>query len=124
MALTASWDRAKADVVLAVSSVRTTVLFEDSVGKQLVVDHYSTLNSAVRLLMRVILKPTFNGDKFSLVRTVLDYSAQAASTYNPTNLASATTAPFTLTNGVVVAGDGDLDLDAFYTAAGVAKTNT
>jgi hypothetical protein len=123
MALTASWNRAKADVVLAVSSVRSSVLFEDSVGKQLVVDHYSTLNSAVRLLMRVILKPTFNGNKFSLVRTVLDYSAQAASTYSFASFAAATTAPFTLANGVVVAGDGDLDLDAFYTAAGVAKTN-
>ena len=123
MALTANWNRAKANVVLAVSSVRTTVLFEDGTNGQLVVDHYSTLNAAIRLLMRVILKPTFNGTHYSLVRTVLDYSAQAASTYDPSSLSTAVTAPFTIANGVEVADDGDLDLDAFYTTAGVAKTD-
>jgi hypothetical protein len=123
MALSGSWNRPKANVVLANAIAPTFVTFEDTAATpdRQITDVYATVNGQARLLKRIIITPTYEGKQVTFPRIVLDYSAQAASTYNPASLAAATTAPFTIANGVV--GKEEVDLNAFYTLAGTAPAD-
>lgn len=124
MALAGSWNRPKAAVVLSNSLPLTPVTFEDtvSVPNRSITDFYGTVNSQLRLFKRIISTPRFQGTQLTIEREVLDYSARAASTYDPTSLTTATSGVFTIANGVV--GKEEVDLNAFYTLAGTAQANS
>ena len=116
----ANWQRPKANKVLPVAVVQTLKFFDDTANKRWVIDVYATVNALIRLEKRILITPVYSGMSVTFTRKVLDYSISAASTYDPTSLASATTAPFTIALGVE---KEELDLNAFYTLAGVAPAD-
>ena len=116
----ANWQRPKANKVLPVAVVQTLKFFDDTANSRWVIDVYATVNALIRLEKRILITPVYSGMSVTFTRKVLDYSISAASTYDPTTLTSATTAPFTIALGVE---KEELDLNAFYTLAGVAPAD-
>jgi hypothetical protein len=124
----ANWVRPKLATTLNEAIVQTSKLYPDTANGRWVLDIYATVNAALRLEKRFLITPSgYAGGSLILTIAELDYSALAASTYVDTDLASATTAPFTIAAGgtpKVVGTSSTLNLDAFYTLAGDARANT
>jgi hypothetical protein len=78
----------------------TAKLYEDST--RTIIDYYATINAAVRLLKRITHTPEFSGGVWKIAVREFEYPANYDQTYDPTNLASATTAPFTLALGTQI----------------------
>lgn len=124
----ANWVRPKLATTLNEAIVQTSKLYPDTANGRWVLDFYATVNSALRLEKRFLITPTgYAGGNFILTIAELDYSALAASTYVDTDLAAATTAPFTIAAGgtpKTIGTSSTLNLDTFYTTAGDARANT
>jgi hypothetical protein len=122
----ANWVRPKLATTLNEAVVQTAKLFDDT--NRFVLDVYATVNSQLRLEKRFLITPSgYAGGSLVLTIAELDYSALAASTYDPTDLTSATTAPFTIAAGGTartIGTSSTLNLDTFYTLAGDARANT
>jgi len=123
-----NWVRPKLTTTLNESIVQNAKLYDDTANGCFVLDIYATVNAQLRLEKRFLITPSgYTGGSLVLTIAELDYSAAADSTYVDTNLASATTAPFTIVAGgtpKVVGTSSTLNLDAFYTLAGDARANT
>lgn len=78
----------------------TAKIFEDTTRN--IIDYYATINSAVRLLKRITHTPEMTGGVWKIAVREFEYPANYDDTYDPTNLASATTAPFTLALGTQI----------------------
>ena len=78
----------------------TPKLFED--GTRAIIDYYATINSAARLLKRITHTPEMTGGVWKIAVREYEYPSNYDDTYDPTNLASATTAPFTLASGTQI----------------------
>lgn len=78
----------------------TAKLFEDTTRN--IIDYYATINSAVRLLKRITHTPEMSGGVWKMAVREFEYPANYDDTYDPTNLASATTAPFTVALGTQI----------------------
>lgn len=78
----------------------TAKLFEDTTRN--IIDYYATINSAVRLLKRITHTPEMSGGVWKIAVREYEYPANYDDTYDPTNLASATTAPFTVALGTQI----------------------
>lgn len=124
----ANWVRPKAATTLNEAIVQTAKLYDDTANGRFVLDIYATVNAALRLEKRFLITPSgYAGGSLVLTIAELDYSALAASTYVDTDLASATTAPFTIAAGgtpKTVGTSSTLNLDAFYALAGDARANS
>ena len=122
----ANWVRPKLATTLNEAIVQTSKLYPDT--NRWVLDFYATVNAALRLEKRFLITPSgYTGGSLILTIAELDYSTLAASTYVDTDLASATTAPFTIAAGgtpKVIGTSSTLNLDTFYTTAGDARANT
>jgi hypothetical protein len=119
-----NYARPRLNATTSVGFQPSYVAFEDATDNLVLIDEYATINSAVRLISRTVKSFTYVGDQEITTESFYTYLAQSSSTYNPANLASATTAPFTIANGVLrnTATFYTVDLDAIYTAAGTART--
>lgn len=124
----ANWVRPKAATTLNEAVVQNLKVYDDTANGRWVVDIYATVNAQPRLEKRFLLTPSgYAGGSLILTIAELDYSALAASTYVDTDLASATTAPFTIAAGgtpKIIGTSSTLNLDAFYTLAGDARANS
>jgi len=77
--------------------VPTVVAFEN--GTNCIIDTHAVINSAVRLIKRLVIAPVYSGGGFRMSIQELEYPANYNSTYVPTNVGTALTAPFTLALG-------------------------
>lgn len=122
MALTAiAWDRPVADPLVEETDTLTPKVYED--GTRFIRDLYGTINAAIRLYERRVETPQVEGGQFRVKTDFYRYTGTFDNTYDPTNLASATTTPFTLAEGTIYKTEYSewLDLDAAHTAAGDAR---
>jgi hypothetical protein len=124
MALTSvNYTRPKLAGTLPEAYQATFKTYEDTTNALVVTDEYATVNAAVRLITRTVKSFAFTGTQ--KIQTIKEYTYEsaAASTYDPTSLASATTAPFTIAQGVLrnTFIGYPVDLDAVYTTAGDAR---
>lgn len=91
-------------------------------GTRTIIDYYATINGAVRLLKRFTHTPEFSGGVWKIAVREYEYPANYNSTYDPTNLASATTTPFTLALGTQIGQttytNPQVMLPTIYAAAG------
>ena len=124
MALTSvNYVRPKLAGTLAEAYQATFKAYEDATNAQVIVDEYATINSAVRLIERTVFSSSYVGSQKTSTIKTYSYASAAASTYDPTNLASATTTPFTIALGTLknTFVNVPTDLDAIYTTAGDAR---
>jgi hypothetical protein len=100
--------------------------YEDTANALIITDEYATINAALRLIERTVLSFAYTGTQKTTTVKVYTYESAAATTYVDTNLASATTAPFTIAQGVLrnTLVGYPVDLDAVYTTAGDARVNS
>jgi hypothetical protein len=100
--------------------------YEDTANALIITDEYATINAALRLIERTVLSFTYTGTQKTTTVKVYTYESAAATTYVDTNLASATTAPFTIAQGVLrnTFVGYPVDLDAVYATAGDARVNS
>jgi hypothetical protein len=98
----------------------TAKLYADTTRN--IIDYYATINSAIRLLKRITHTPEFTGGVWKIAVREFEYASSYASTYDPTNLASATTTPFTLALGTQIGEttytNPQVMLPTIYAAAG------
>ena len=78
----------------------TPRLYED--GTRAIIDYTTTINASVRLLKRITQTPEFSGGVWKIAVREFEYPEDYDQTYDPANLASATTAPFTLALGTQI----------------------
>ena len=123
MALTAiTWGRRVAALTANETATLTPIIFEN--GTSFIRDLYGTINAAVRLYERVVETPEISGGMFRTKFEFYRYTNTYDNTYSFTNLAAATTTPFTLAEGTIYKTEYSewQDLDAAHTAAGDART--
>lgn len=123
MALTSiTWARPLATTTANETAALTPKVYED--GTRSIRDFYGTINSAARLYNRIVETPEVSGGQFRIKIEFYRYTGTFDNTYDPTNLASATTSPFALSEGTVYKTEYTewLDLDAAHTAAGDARS--
>jgi len=100
--------------------------YEDTTNALIITDEYATINSALRLIERTVKSFAYVG--VQKVTTIKQYTYESAAdeTYVDTNLASATTTPFTIAEGTLrnTFVGYPVDLDAIYTTAGDARANS
>jgi len=77
--------------------VPTVVAFEN--GTNCIIDTHAVINSAIRLIKRLVIAPVYSGGGFRMSIQELEYPANYGSVYNPATAAAALTAPFTLALG-------------------------
>ena len=82
-------------------SVTPTVVSFESAGLA-IVDFYSTINTAIRLLKRITYTPEFSGGGWKIAVREYEYPASYNVAYVPTNLGTATAAPFTILLGTQI----------------------
>jgi hypothetical protein len=113
---TTTFTRPKLAQTASVTESLTTTLTADATNKQYIIDIQDTVGGSQKLLKKLILVPSYSGANFTLTVTEYVYAGSAtnysSSTVPPTS-AAASSQTYTLTTQ---------DLDAFYTAAGVART--
>lgn len=68
-------------------------------GTNSVMDSFATINGAIRLLKRRVITPIHQGGIYRESVQELEYPANYNTAYNPTNISTALTAPFTLALG-------------------------
>lgn len=121
MALTSvNYVRPKLSGTLNEAYQATFKSYEDATNALVIVDEYATINSAIRLIERTVFSFGYVGSQKTTTLKNYSYASAAASTYDPTNLASATTTPFTIAEGTLknTFVCPVVDLDAIYTTAG------
>ena len=120
MALTGIANSVTPAITISRTLTPTAKLFEDTTRN--IIDYYATINSAVRLLKRITHTPEFTGGVWKIAVREYEYPANYNSTYDPTNLASATTTPFTIALGTQIGQttytNNQVMLPTIYTAAG------
>ena len=82
-------------------SVTPTVISFESAGMA-IVDFYATINAAIRLLKRITYTPEFAGGVWRIAIREYEYPASYNVAYVPTNLGTATAAPFTVALGTQI----------------------
>ena len=82
-------------------SVTPTVVSFESAGMA-IVDFYSTISAAIRLLKRITYTPEFAGGVWRIAVREYEYPASYNVAYVPTNLGTATAAPFTIAIGTQI----------------------
>ena len=82
-------------------SVTPTVVSFESAGLA-IVDFYATINTAIRLLKRITYTPEFAGGVWKIAVREYEYPASYNVAYLPTNLGTATAAPFTILLGTQI----------------------
>ena len=123
MALTGiTWGRVVAATTANETDTLTPKHYEN--GTNFLVDVYGTINSAIRLYSRKVITPEVSGGQYREKIEFYRYTGTFDNTYDPTNLASAVTSPFALSEGVIYKTEYSewIDLDAAHTAAGDART--
>ena len=123
MALTGiTWAREVAVTTANETDTLTPKHYEN--GTNFLVDVYGTINSAIRLYSRKVITPEVSGGQYREKIEFYRYTGTFDNTYDPTNLASAVTSPFALSEGVIYKTEYSewIDLDAAHTAAGDART--
>ncbi len=87
-----------------------------------ILDFYATINSAVRLLKRFTYTPEMSGGVWRIAIKEFEYPTNYDDTYDPTNLASATTSPFTIALGTQIGqtyySNNQVMLPTIFAAAG------
>lgn len=98
----------------------TPNLYEN--GTEVIEDWHATINSAVRLLKRFVKTPVMTGGVWRLAIKEYEYPDNYDDVYSPTDLASATTAPFTIALGTQIGettySNNQVMLPTIYAAAG------
>ena len=97
-------------VTVSRALVPTIVAFEN--GTNCIIDTHAVINSAIRLIKRLVLTPVYTGGAFRMSIQELEYPANYNSTYVPTNVGTALTAPFTLALGTQ---KGEVEFTALQT---------
>ena len=123
MALTGiTWGRVVAATTANETDTLTPKHYEN--GTNTIFDLYGTINSAIRLYSRKVITPEVSGGQYREKIEFYRYTGTFDNTYDPTNLSSATTTPFTLAEGTIYKTEYTewIDLDAAHTAAGDART--
>ena len=82
-------------------SVTPTVISFESAGMA-IVDFHATINAAIRLLKRITYTPEFAGGVWKIAVREYEYPASYNVAYVPTNLGTATAAPFTILLGTQI----------------------
>lgn len=97
--------------------------YEDTTNALIITDEYATINAATRLIERTVQSFAYTGQQKTSTINVYTYESAAATPYVSTDLASATTAPFTIAQGTLrnTFVGYPVDLDAIYTTAGDAR---
>jgi hypothetical protein len=100
--------------------------YEDTTNALIITDEYATINAALRLIERTVISTARTGVQKTSTINVYTYESSAATTYVDTDLASATTAPFTIAQGTLrnTFVGYPVDLDAIYSTAGDARANS
>lgn len=100
--------------------------YEDTTNALIIIDEYATINAATRLIERTVISTARTGVQKTSTIKVYTYESAAGTAYVDTNLASATTAPFTIAQGTLrnTFVGYPVDLDAIYTTAGDARANS
>jgi hypothetical protein len=122
MALDAiTWARRLATITANETDTLTPKVYEN--GTNTIFDFYGTINSAIRLYYREVKTPEVSGGQFRVKTEFYRYTGTFDNTLNVTDLASATTTPFTLAEGTIYKTEYSewIDLDAAHTAAGDAR---
>ena len=122
MALTSiTWARPLATTTANETDTLTPKHYEN--GTNTIIDLYGTINSAIRLYSRKVITPEVSGGQYREKIEFYRYTGTFDNTYDPTNLASAVTTPFTLAAGTIYKTEYSewIDLDAAHTAAGDAR---
>jgi hypothetical protein len=123
MALTGiTWGRVVAATTANETDTLTPKVYEN--GTNFILDLYGTINAAIRLYSRKVITPEVSGGQYREKVEFYRYTGTFDNTYDPTNLASATTTPFTIAEGVIYKTEYSewIDLDAAHTAAGDARS--
>lgn len=123
MALTGiTWGRVVAATTANETDTLTPKVYEN--GTNFILDLYGTINAAIRLYSRKVITSEVSGGQYREKVEFYRYTGTFDNTYDPTNLASATTTPFTLAEGVIYKTEYSewIDLDAAHTAAGDARS--
>jgi hypothetical protein len=113
---TTSFTRPKAALTATITESLTTTLTVDAGNKQYILDIQDTISAAQKLVKKLIIVPTYVGNTLTVTITEYVYPGSAATWTN------STTPP---TSSAVSSQTYQLtaqDMDAFYTAAGVART--
>ena len=97
--------------------------YEDITNGLVITDEYALVNAAFRLIERTVKSFSFTGQQKVTTIKAYSYETAAATTYVDTTLVSATTAPFTIAQGILrnTFIGFPVDLDAVYTTAGDAR---
>jgi hypothetical protein len=123
MALTTVFAQPKASQTTSrTMSDLTAKLFEDSGNGRFLVHIYATVGGQLRLITAVALTPEVAGTNYRLKITSAEYSANGATTYDPTSLVTATTAPFVYPTTATIPDKGysvNANLNTLYVNAGV-----
>jgi hypothetical protein len=123
MALTGiTWARRVAALTANETATLTRKVYEN--GTNFVCDIHGPINSAERLYSRKVITPEVSGGLYREKIEFYRYTGTFDNTYDPTDLASAVTSPFALSEGVIYKTEYSewIDLDAAHTAAGDART--
>ena len=123
MALTGiTWGRVVASTTANETDTLTPKHYEN--GTNTIFDFYGTINSAIRLYYREVKTPEVSGGQFRVKTEFYRYTGTFDNTLTVTDLASATTTPFTLAEGTIYKTEYSewIDLDAAHTAAGDPRT--
>ena len=100
MALTAIPNTTIPIATISRSVTPTVVSFENA--EMAIVDFYATINAAIRLLKRMTYTPEFAGGVWRIAVREYEYPANYNVVYVPTNVGTATTAPFTIALGTQI----------------------
>jgi len=116
MAVSASFTRSLATTTESVATSYAITTVEDDGANTFVIHVNATVNAATKVVKRMKLALNISGNSLSPTLTVLDFAGNAAS-YTGVSVPADSAATATQ-----VLALNTIDLDAFYTAAGVART--
>lgn len=120
MAINAGWDRPFLESAEAKTTALTYTLTENA-GRA-VIDVTATVNSESKLLGRILITPQLSGSSLTHKVKHLIFPGGNASDYTSATNPADSAASNTGTAAEIVLPD-PLNLDTFYTAAGVARTD-
>jgi hypothetical protein len=105
----------------------TVAAYVDAANDQTILDTFATVNAVVHLFERRVVKRTYPlapGKNYQGFLTTAQryYYPAATAAYVPTNLTTATTAPYTIAGGTQLAEGEVIDLDALYTLWGDVRS--
>lgn len=120
MSINANWQRPFSEAAEAKTTAITHVLTET--GGKAIVDVTTTINSTSKIIARLVLTPVLTGSTLKYQVNLLTFEGDAHGNYtSATNPADSTAANAGASAQVVV--PDTINLDAYYTAAGVNRTD-